>query len=365
MALVPPYIESLPVYETGRHIEDVKRAYGLTEVIKLASNENPWGSSPRAVEAVRGHLEGLNRYPNSGADLKAVLAERFRCRAENVVVGNGSEGIMATIFRTFLGDNDEVLTTESAFVGFQRLARSRGVAYRTVPYRDWRFDLEGLGSAITERTKVIYLTNPNNPTGTIFTQAEFDRFYARVPQRVLIIYDEAYYEYGAGAPGFPDSMVYRYDNVITLRTFSKAYGLAGFRVGYGFAHEDLIRNLEKVKLPFEPATLSQVAAIAALDDEDFIRTSVERNALGRDLLMRSFYSLGMEPVPSYANFVMVPLESEAAALGLTEALLRKGVIIRPLKGFGIPAAVRISVGTHEENVRLIEVLDSVRAEVRG
>ncbi|MGH9659067.1 MAG: pyridoxal phosphate-dependent aminotransferase, partial [Bryobacteraceae bacterium] len=233
MPLVPPNIESLQPYEPGRPAEDVQREFGISHVVKLASNENPLGSSPMAVEALRKHVDRLHRYPNGGLDLRAVLAERYEVKIQNVIAGSGSEGIMSSIIRTFLCDDDEVLTTEAAFIGFQVIARSRGVAYRTVPYRDWRFDLAALAQAITPRTKVIYLANPNNPTGTIFTRQEFEAFYQHVPDRVLIILDEAYFEYAKDNASYPDSMHYRYDNVITLRTFSKVYGLAGMRIGYG------------------------------------------------------------------------------------------------------------------------------------
>src|SRR6202521_2828216 len=250
MPLVPPYIESLRPYQAGRSIEEVQRQYGLTLVSKLASNENPLGPSAMALEAMARSLNQLHRYPNGGLDLRRVLAEQFELKIENVIAGSGSEGIMSNIIRTFLGDEDEVLTTEAAFIGFQVLARSRGVKYRTVPYRDWHYDLPALAERINPHTKIIYLANPNNPTGTIFTKHQFDEFYRHVPERVLIILDEAYFEYAKDNPRYPDSMHYRYDNVITLRTFSKIYGLAGVRIGYGFAHEELIRNCLKVKLPF-------------------------------------------------------------------------------------------------------------------
>src|ERR1700734_2490601 len=300
MPLVPPYIESLRPYEPGRSVDEVRRTYGLTSVAKLASNENPLGPSPLAIEAVRLQLSGLHRYPNGGLDLRRPLAEQFDLKPENVIAGSGSEGIMSNIIRTFLCDDDEVLTTDAAFIGFQVLARSRGVRYRTVPYRDWHSDLPALAGRITEKTKIVYLANPNNPTGTIFTRHEFDSFYQHVPERVLIILDEAYFEYAKDNPRYPDSMHYRYDNVITLRTFSKIYGLAGVRVGYGFAHEELIANLLKVKLPFEPSSLGQAAAIAALDDQDFVPQSLDLNARGLRLLTDSLRQMGFDAIPSHA-----------------------------------------------------------------
>jgi histidinol-phosphate aminotransferase len=349
MPLVPPYIESLRPYEPGRSIEEVRRAYGLTDVSKLASNENPLGPSPLALEAIRRQLSSLNLYPNGGLDLRRTLAENFDLKVENVIAGSGSEGIMSGIIRTFLCDDDEVLTTDAAFIGFQVLARSRGVKYRTVPYRDWHYDLAALAGQITTNTKIVYLANPNNPTGTIFSRHEFDSFYQHVPERVLIILDEAYFEYAKDNPRYPDSMHYRYDNVITLRTFSKIYGLAGIRIGYGFAHEDLIANLLKVKLPFEPSTLAQAAGIAALADKEFLHRSLELNARGLRLLTDSFRAMGMEVVPSDANFVMLPLASAEEARALTEGLLREGVIVRPLGAFGLPQCIRVSTGTDAEN----------------
>lgn len=359
MPLVPPYIESLRPYEAGRTIEEVRRQYNLTRVAKLASNENPLGPSPRATEAMIRDTGRLNLYPNGGLDLRRVLAEKFDLKIENVIAGSGSEGIMSNIIRAFLCDDDEVLTTEGAFIGFQVLAKSRGVAYRTVPYRDWHYDLPALAEAITERTKIVYLANPNNPTGTIFTRQEFDAFYRHVPERVLIILDEAYFEYAKDNPRYPDSMHYRYDKVITLRTFSKIYGLAGIRIGYGFAHEELIGNLLKVKLPFEPSTPAQAAGIGALSDKEFLHRSLELNARGLKFLSASLRELGLRVAPSEANFVMVELDGAEQADKLTEELLRQGVIVRPLRAFGLPHCVRISTGTDEENQRCVDALPAV------
>ncbi len=361
MPLVPPYIESLQPYVAGRSSEEIGQEYGISQVAKLASNENPLGSSPLAIQAMKDHLANLHRYPNGGWDLRQVLARKFNLRVDNVIVGSGSEGIMSNIIRTFLCDEDEVLTTEAAFIGFQVLARSRGVKYRTVPYDSWRYDLPALAAAVNDRTKIIYLANPNNPTGTIFNKQEFDTFYRHVPERVLIILDEAYFEYAKDNPLYPDSMYYRYDNVITLRTFSKIYGLAGIRIGYGFAHDELIRNLLKVKLPFEPSTLAQAAGIGALADREFLHRSLELNARGMKMLDESLRGLGLEVVPSEANFLMVVLPNEQAAQGLTQDLLKLGIIIRPLKTFGLPSCVRISTGTDAENQRCVEMMEKVLA----
>ena len=364
MALVPPYIANLRPYEAGRSIEEVQREYGLTTVHKLASNENPLGPSPRAVEAMLRCVDKLHRYPDGGLDLRRVLANEFDAKVENVIAGSGSEGIMSNIIRAFLCDEDEVLTTEGAFLGFQILAKSRGVKYRTVPYKDWRYDLKALAQQINENTKIIYLANPNNPTGTIFTKSEFDEFYRHVPERVLIILDEAYFEYAKDNPRYPDSMYYRYDNVITLRTFSKVYGLAGIRIGYGFAHEQLIGNLLKVKLPFEPSALAQAAGIGALADKEFLHRSLELNARGVKFLSQSLKELGHRVIPSEANFVMLEMLSPEQASQFTQELLRQGIIIRPLASFGLPRCVRISTGSDEDHQRCIEAVEKISLAVK-
>ncbi|MGH9631278.1 MAG: histidinol-phosphate transaminase [Bryobacteraceae bacterium] len=365
MPLVPPYIDALKAYEPGRSIEDVRREYGLSTAIKLASNENPLGSSPLALEAMRKQFDRLHLYPAGGVDLRKVLAREYDVKVENVIAGSGSDGIMSNIIRTFLCDEDEVLTTEAAFIGFQVLARSRGVRYRTVPYRDWHYDLTGLASAINRNTKIIYLANPNNPTGTIFTRHEFDEFYKHVPERVLIILDEAYFEYAKDNPRYPDSMHYRYDNVITLRTFSKVYGLAGVRIGYGFAHEALIENLLKVKLPFEPSTLAQAAGIGSLADKEFLHRSLELNARGLRYLKNSFEELELTVIESDANFLMLVLPGEEQAARLEDELLRRGIVVRSLGAFGLPQCIRVSTGTDEQNRLCAEAMENAVTSVFG
>lgn len=365
MPLVPPYIESLRPYEAGRTCEAVRKQYGLKHIAKLASNENPLGPSPKAVAAMRRVLDNLNYYCDGGLRLREVLASEFDVKVENVITGSGSESLIANIIRTFLCDEDEVLTTEAAFIGFQVVARSRGVKYRAVAYRDWAYDLDALAAAITPNTKVIYLANPNNPTGTIFSKHQFDEFYKHVPERVLIILDEAYFEYAKDNPRYPDSMHYRYDNVITLRTFSKVYGLAGVRIGYGFAHEELIRNLLKVKLPFEPSSVAEAAGIGALEDKEFLHRSLEVNARGMKILSEGLEDLGLTAIPSEANFVMVPLPSEEDAMRIFNELLPQGVIVRPLKAFGLPHCLRLSTGLDEDNRLCIEALRKTYAASIG
>jgi histidinol-phosphate aminotransferase len=356
MPLVPEAIARLAPYEAGRTPEQIAREYGISGAIKLSSNENPLGPSPLALRAMMEALPRLHRYEPGGHRLREALAQRYGVKPRNVITGAGSEGILSNIIRTFLCDEDEALTTESAFIGFQVLVKSRGVAYRTVPYRDWRYDLPALAAAITPRTKIIYLANPNNPTGTIFTRQEFDAFYRHVPERVLIVLDEAYFEYAKDNPLFPDSMTYRYDNVITLRTFSKVYGLAAARIGYGFAHEDLIANLMKVKLPFEPSGPAEMAGIGALADREHLHATLEENAASLRILTEALRDNGYSYVPSEANFVMVVFDAAAEASAFYESLVRQGVITRPLSAFGLPQCVRIATGTISETERCVEAI---------
>lgn len=360
MPLVPPYISTLEPYRMARSVDEIRKLYGLKKVVKLASNENPIGASPLAIAAIANSLNHLNLYPTGGLRLREVLAQQFGTKIQNVIAGNGSESILANIVRTFLADDDEVLSAHGTFIGMRTVAQSRGVFYRTIPLTEnYAFDLPALAAAINERTKIVYLANPNNPTGTIFTRHEFDDFYRHVPERVLIILDEAYFEFAHDNPNYPDSMHYRYDNVITLRTFSKAYGLAAVRIGYAFAHEDLISNLLKVKLPFEPSALAEAAAIAALEDREFLHHTLELNARGMRFVTSALTDLGIEFVPSEANFVMTVWPDEKAAENFSENLLKSGVIVRYLDSFGVPNAVRISIGSPDENEFLVCALDKL------
>lgn len=354
-SLVPEYIEKLIPYKAGKPIEEVKRELGLERVYKLASNENPLGPSPKAMQAMHEAMTDVHLYPDSsGYKLRTALAERYKVKMDNVVLGSGSEGIMATIVRTFLHGDEEVLTSEGTFVGFMVLARAQGVPIVTVPLKDYGYDLKAMAKAITPKTKIIYLSNPNNPTGTIFNRNSFEVFMDLVPPHVLVILDEAYFEFVGDTYDYPDSQLYRADNVITLRTFSKSYGLGGVRIGYGLAHEGLIQQLMKVKLPFEPSTLAQAAGLAALEDEDFLNRTLELNARGLARFYEAFDKAGIPYVKSHTNFVMLDLGTEEKVNWITEELLREGIIVRPLKGFGLPHCLRVSVGLDHENEAFLE-----------
>ena len=359
MPLVPNYISTLQPYKAGKPISEVQKEFGLKEVIKLASNENPLGVSPLAIEEAKKVLNDINFYPDGGIKLREILAEKENVKLENVIVGSGSESIMGNIIRTFLCDDEECLTTEFPFIGFRVLVQTRGVKIKYVPYKNWQYDLEKIANAINEKTKIIYLANPNNPTGTFFTKEEFDNFYKKVPQNILIILDEAYFEYAQNNINYPNSMFYRYDNVITLRTFSKAYGLAGIRIGYGFAHDELIKNLLKVKLPFEPSSIASASGIGALKDIEFLEKTIQLNHEGIKFLTSSLREIKLNVVNSVANFAFLNFDSEKKVNFIFQKLLEKGIIVRPLSGFGLSNCMRVSTGTMEQNEKFVYELKNI------
>ena len=360
MPLVPKHIQELQSYKPGQNIAEVKRSLGLNKIIKLASNENPFGPSPFALEAVRSTLQDNFRYPDAAAMLlREKLAKQFDLKLSNVTVGAGSEGVMSAIMRTFLHQDDEIIGAENSFIGFRVLANASGKSIHWVPLKEYRHDLDAMVAHFNDNTKLIYLANPDNPTGTFFTVEEFDRFMEQVPDRVLVILDEAYFEYADYLDDYPDSMHYRYDNVITLRTFSKAHGLAGFRVGYGFAHENLIKNLLKVKLPFEPSWPAQIAAMAALEDHAYIDSTVASCHRGMKQMEMVFNEMSIEYIPSAANFLTLLFNNAEEAESFNHAMLHKGIILRHLDGWGLPVCVRVTIGTDEENKYFIECLSEI------
>ena len=360
MPLVPSYIEKLKNYVPGKPIEEVQRDLGLEDIDKLASNENPIGPSPKALIEIEKSLKKLHRYPDaSGYNLRNKLAKAFNIKMENVILGAGSEGIMSTIIRTFLMGNDELISASNSFIGFRVLANASGKKVHWVPMKNYRYDLKSMLNELNNQTKIIYIANPDNPMGTYITKEEFDAFYSDIPERVLIILDEAYFEYAQSKENYPDSMNYRYDNVITLRTFSKAYGLAGLRIGYGFAHDRLINNLMKVKEPFEPSLIAMVAGIAAMDDKDFLHKTLMLNRVGYEFLESNLSKLNIITIPSVTNFITTVWKSQKKANYITDALLQKGIIVRNLSPFGWANCIRISIGTEKQNNRLISELESI------
>ena len=347
--LFRPSVEALRPYQPGKPVEDVQRELGLARVVKLASNEGPFGPLPAAREALERAVGDLNRYPDGGVyRLHAALADRHGVAFDEVAVGAGADGCIDMLSQALLDPGDEVVCGWPSFPSYVIYAQKQGADVRTVPLADHRYDLDALLDAVTARTKLVYVCLPNNPTGTTNTAEELDAFLERVPEHVLTVVDQAYFEY-IDRPDYPDA-VERYvkagRRVAVLRTFSKIYGLAGLRIGYAVAPRDVCGALAKVRRPFDVTTPAQLAALASLDDAAELarRRAVNREGLAR--LEQVLRGHGFDPVPSVGNFLYVETGSEATEL--FGRLLEEGVIVRPLAGFGAPTAIRVSVGTPDE-----------------
>lgn len=355
---VPEYIRSLIPYEAGKPIEEVEREYGIANSVKLASNENPLGPSPKALAAIRGKLAELNLYPDGDCFyLRQGLSEKLGVAPGNLIFGNGSNEIIELAARTFMRTGDEAVMAEQAFVVYQLIVQAVGGKSRAVPLKGFTHDLAALAEAVSARTRVVFLANPNNPTGTIYRRAEWEHFLGKVSRDVLLIVDEAYFEY-VQDPDYPDSLRYHAEDraLLTLRTFSKLYGLAGLRVGYGVGPKELISLMQRVRQPFNVNAPAQWAALAALDDADHVRRSLEVNRQGLDYLQCEFKRLGLEFVPSQANFILVRVGKGQEVF---QHLLRHGVIVRPTAGYRFPEHVRVTVGTMAENRKFVEALEKV------
>ena len=360
MINVPENIENLVPYKSGNKLDRAITREEFKKLINLASNENPLGPSPKAVEAIKNHLSEINIYPDpTASELTEKIALKFNKDPKRIITGHGSDSLIQYIFNTFFKKGDELLTASSTFIGTYVNANKQGMVTQLVPMRsDYSFDLNGILAKMTLRTKVIYLANPNNPTGTMFTKSEFEKFFAKVPKDVLVILDEAYWLYAKEMPGYLDGFDYDAENLIVLRTLSKAYGLAGIRVGFAYAPEYIINYLSRVKLPFEPNTLAQVAAIAALDDNDFVDEMLKVNQQSMDILLEAIDNAGIARTEPSANFVMMIFDNEVKAKSLYNKLLDNGIVTRPLPMFGLPNAIRINTGTIAQSEKAAKVIYS-------
>ena len=359
--LIPPWLASLVPYQPGKPVEEVEREYGIRDSIKLASNENPLGPSPRAVEALRGALAGIHRYPDGGGFyLKQRLAAKLGVSTDQIALGNGSNEILEFVARTFLRPGEDAVMSEQAFVVYASVVQSAAGIPRAVPLREFTHDLDAIAAAVRKSTRLVFLGNPNNPTGTIYTRAAFERLLEHLPKDVVVVADDAYAEY-VSDPEYPRTLDYlRPDRLlITLRTFSKIYGLAGLRIGYGIGPAELVAALERIRQPFNVNVLGQVAALAALDDDEHVERSRRTNREGMLFLEREFTRLGLAYVPSQANFVLVRV---GAGGEVYERLLRRAVIVRPMGGYGFPEHVRVTVGTAEENRRFVDALEGALSQ---
>jgi len=356
---VPDYILALKPYVAGKPLAELEREYGITDAIKLASNENPLGPSPLAMKAIREAIEELHRYPNSGSyDLCENLSKRFGIKSENIVLGNGSDDIIAMLARVLLQPGDEAVLPRPSFLFYEIMIRCSGAVPVEVPLIGTTINLEGMLKSISPRTRLIFLTNPHNPTGALITKAELDDFVAAVPADIVLVIDEAYIEF-VRQPDCPQSIDYLDSGklIVGLRTFSKAYGLAGLRIGYGIMPSYLADLLNRVRQPFNVNSLAQAAAIAALKDEGFLKETVRLVADELEFIGAALKDLGIEYYNSHANFLLIRVGKSAD--DVFADLLKLGVIVRSMTSYGYPDSIRVNVGLHEENVRLLEALGKV------
>ena len=355
--LIPEYIRGLPAYVPGRPIEEVERELQV-HAIKLASNENPLGPSPKAVKAAKAALADSHRYPDGGTHhLRQKLARRHGVTPDEMFIGLGSSEIIDIAARVLLSRGKAGITSHGTYAPFSVAIRAAAAELVHVPQRDFAFDLAAMVQAVMQKrdARVIYLANPNNPTGTTFGTREFEQFLSSIPSDILVVLDEAYIHY-ADRPDMPDSikLFRRYKNLLVMRTFSKVYGMAGMRIGYGIAQEGLVHVMNKVRTPFNVSGVAQAAALAALDDTKHVERSIATNATERARVYDGLIKLGLRAVRSHANFIFADIGPEANEV--CDELLHEGVIVRPLGWMGFPEAIRISVGIAEENDKLLSVL---------
>ncbi|HEX9741926.1 MAG TPA: histidinol-phosphate transaminase [Nitrospiraceae bacterium] len=348
-------IESLSPYVPGKPIDELQRELGLSRIVKLASNENPLGPSPKALAVLADAAATLHRYPDGGAfRLRTGLADRWKVSLDQVILGNGSDEIIGMLARAFLSPGDEAVMADNTFVIYKMEVTAAHGTPVIVPLRDGRHDLGAMAKAVTPRTKLLFVCNPNNPTGTMVSAAEIDALMANVPEHVIVVFDEAYCEY-VRDPHFPDSLGYvrQTRNAIVLRTFSKIYGLAGLRIGYGVTTAEIAGYLNRVRPPFNANSLAQRAALAALGDEEHVAKSRAMNQTEMAGVRTGLLALGLQPLPSEANFLYFDAGQDGRAL--YEALLRKGVIVRHIEG----NYVRVTIGLPEENRQFLQALKAV------
>ena len=361
---VPEHIANLIPYPPGKPLEELEREYGISGSIKLASNENPLGPSPKALDAMRTAMGGLHRYPDgSGYYLRRRLSEKFALPFDGIVLGNGSNEIIELAIRSFVLQGDEVIMPAPSFLVYKLAVQTMGGKAVSIPLKDFSIDLDKTAEAVTLRTKIIFVNNPNNPTGSIVGKREFESFLSRIPPQVIVVLDEAYIEF-VQDPDTPQGFDYlerKGPYVVVLRTFSKVYGLAGLRIGYGAMDPYIADYLNRVRQPFNTGTLSQVAALAALDDEDFLRRTQSVVWDGLRYLYSEIERLGLSYLPTHTNFFLIEVPEDAKCI--FEAMLCRGVIVRAMNSYGLSRHIRINAGLPQENERFIQALSSTLADL--
>ncbi len=356
-----PLLRKISPYIPGKSIESVRREFGLKKVIKLASNENPLGASPKAISVYRKSSKDCFLYPEGASpELRKALAKFHKAPEESILIGNGSDEIIRLFCEAFLDENQEALTSQYAFIRFRQQSMLMGARIIEVPMMNWKLDLEAMARALSERTRLVFIPNPNNPTGTYNSQKELEKFIVRLPPKAILILDEAYYNYARLEKDYPNSVPLwspRLPNVAVLRTFSKAYGLAGLRVGYVVTHPEIVGWLDRIRMPFNVSLPAQRACIAAIQDARFVSKGVSLNRKEKVFLEKALPKFGFEIVPSACNFIFA--KSPILGKELFQKLLERGIIIRPLDEYGLPFYVRISIGRGPDHLKLIKVLEGV------
>lgn len=359
--LALPGVQNIKPYQGGKPVEELERELGITNVIKLASNENPLGLSMTARKAIEGALANGARYPDgNGYYLKAKLAEKYNIHPNQLTLGNGSNDILDLIARGFLGPENNAVFSQHAFIIYQLVVMVQSACSVVVPAKNWGHDLHAMAAAIDERTRLVFIANPNNPTGTWVQQDELALFLEKIPAEVLVIVDEAYMEYAEDSGfGYSSalSLINQYPNLIITRTFSKAYGLASLRVGYGISHPDVADVLNRIRQPFNINSMALAAAVAVLDDQDYLDRSIAVNRNGYQQLVDGFERLGLSYIPSAGNFIAVEILGDTQRL--YQSLLAQGVIVRPIGLYEMPNHLRVSIGLPEENQRFLNVLEQL------
>ena len=359
--LVRENVKQLVPYSPGKPIEEVEREFGITNIIKMASNENPLGPSPLAVEAMKAALSNIALYPDgSSFSIIRALSAHWNVDNDQLIVGNGSDELIHYIGLTFLSPGDEVIQADTTFSRYESAAVLSGAKVVNVPLKNFTYDLEGIAAKITDKTKLIFIANPNNPTGTIATQADVDKLMSVLPEHVIVVFDEAYNEY-VESKDFPDTLKYvkQGANVIILHTFSKIYALAGLRVGYGIAKPELIKFIHQVREPFNVNSIAQIGAIASLTDKTQVERSAKVNSDGKKYLYKEFESMNLEYAPTEANFIWVNIKTNCKPVFLE--MMKRGVIVRTGDIFNYPTFIRVTIGTPEQNERFITTLREVLA----
>ncbi|QIW16167.1 histidinol-phosphate transaminase [Pasteurellaceae bacterium RH1A] len=361
LSLANPGVQTLSPYQAGKPIEELERELGISNIIKLASNENPFGFPESAKQAIIKQLDDLTRYPDAnGFELKATLARKFGLDLAQITLGNGSNDLLELFAHTFAGQDDEIIYSQYAFIVYPLVTKAISAKAREIPAKDWGHDLEAFLAAINDKTKLIYVANPNNPTGNFLSEAEIDRFLAQVPERVLVVLDEAYTEFTEASKRVNSfKLLQKYPNLIVSRSLSKAYGLAGLRIGYAVSNPEIADLLNRVRQPFNCNSLALAAAIAVLNDDAFVEKVAQNNRTEMARYEVFCQAQGLDYIPSTGNFITIDFARPAAPI--YEALLREGVIVRPIAGYGMPNHLRISIGLPEENDRLFVALTKVLA----